>query len=471
MTAVFVVALLPVAGFAAAGMRRAVVVTAVLGYALLVAAVYASDIVPVYRYAHLIDAAPDRQALLVATALAVAPSLWIPVSARRPSTVLVWVLYLIGYVPAIVIGLYLTGHLGHVLPYDLALLASMAILGLLLRLPPLPLAVRGLSLTGYTRLIVGLAALCLVYVAATFGIHRPPSLSAIYETRAEFATAIPSSLGGGYIVPWAANAINPTLMALGIARRRWGLVVLAVVGQVLIYSVTGYRTTLFSIVVVPVVYTGVTFARRSFGVAAALGLSVALILALATPLATRETRALATRTVATPAQVTTYYFDYFSEHRTYELSHSFLSSFVARPYAQEPPDLIGGIYFAPEHPQANADLWGDAYANFRVAGIIVFSVLFGCALLIADGVGQGRDLRVAGPPLAMIGLSLSNSGFFTTVLTLGFGAACALIALMPAMPLRAPPSHREPDAEEALEPDHLEDPVVPGGGRPAIPPA
>src|SRR4051794_27070674 len=265
-------------------MRRAVVVSAVLGYALLLAAVYASDIVPTYRYAHLIDAAPDRQAILVATALAVAPALWIPVSARRPSTVLVWVLYLIGYVPAIVIGLYLTGDLGHVLPYDLALLASMAILGLLLRLPPLPLAVRGLSLTGYTRLIVGLAALCLVYVAAPFGIHRPPSLSAIYETRAEFATAIPSSLGGGYIVPWAANAINPTLMALGIARRRWGLVVLAVVGQVLIYSVTGYRTTLFSIVVVPVVYTGVTFARRSFGVAAALGLSVALILALATPL-------------------------------------------------------------------------------------------------------------------------------------------------------------------------------------------
>lgn len=440
MSAGIAIALLPLAGLASAGVRRAVLVLATVAYGLALAAIYPSEIVPIYAYAHLVDLEPGRQALLISTALAAVPALWMPMSADRPSAVLMWVLYLIGYVPAVVLGPYLTGSLGRVLPYDLALLASMAIVGAIMRLPPLPITSRGLSVTGYTRALVVLAVVCIAYVAATFGIHKPPSLSTIYEARSRFATAVPASVGGGYIVPWAANVINPTLMALGMARRRWSLVVLGVAGQLLIYSVTGYRTTLFSVIMVPLVYAGVAFARRSFGLSAVLLTTMVFVLALSSPLAFRESRALATRTVVTPAQVTTYYYDYFSRHDTYKLSHSFLSAFVPRPYPDEPPDLIGRIYFAPERPQANADLWGDAYANFRIGGVLVFSLVFAVLLLVADGAGRGRDLRVAGPTLASVGLSLSNSGFFTTVLTLGFAAACVAVALMP--PGRLEPGRR-----------------------------
>jgi hypothetical protein len=423
--------LLPAAGLVIGGALRGIVVAAAVGFAAVVAVVYPAYIVPTYAYAHLIDAGPPAGAVLTACAAGGLPALWLPIPARRPSTIVLWILYLIGFVPAIVVPVFLTGGLEGVLAYDLALVGSMGIAGLLVRLPPAPIRVPPLSASAYTHTLTALGLLCLAYTAAVFGIHAPPSVTDVYGTRARFASEIPASFGGGYIVPWAANAINPTIMAFGIARRRATLVALGLAGQVLVYSVTGFKTTIFSILLVPLVYFAVAKARKAFALIAVVAVSALLVVTVSSPLTSVESRALATRTYVTPAQITFYYYDFFSTHPPYRLSHSFLRGFVPRPYIDEPPELIGPMYFAPERPHANADMWADAYANFRVAGMVGFTVALGALLLIADGLGWRRDLRVAGPMFAVAGLSLSNSGLFTTVLTSGFGLACLLMALMP----------------------------------------
>ena len=55
--------------------------------------------------------------------------------------------------------------------------------------------------------------------------------------------------------------------------------------------------------------------------------------------------ALATRTFATPGHVGWYYYDYFSKHEQYHLSHSFLSWLFTSPYSVDAPLLIGSVYF------------------------------------------------------------------------------------------------------------------------------
>jgi hypothetical protein len=424
-------ALLPLAGVVLGGALRGVVVVAAEAYAVAVVLVYPAHVAPVYGYAHLIDAGPSTGLLLLAVAVAAAPALWLSIPARRPSTIVLWVLYLIGYIPAIIIPLFLTGDPARVLPYDAALFGSMVVVGVIVRLPPADLRAPALSLRAFTQLLVGLSLLSLIYTAAAFGIHPPPSLADVYGTRERFATAIPASLGGGYIVPWAANAINPMLMALGIARRRAALWGLGLAGQALIYSTTGFKTTFFSVALVPAVYAAVAVSRRSFALVATLGAAAIFALALLPPTASRESVALSTRTYVTPAQVNSYYYDFFSTHPPYHLSHSILSGVTRRPYVQEPPELIGPIYFAPYQPHANADLWADAFANFRYLGIAGFTLVFGALLLIADGLGRRCDLRVAGPMLAVAGLSLSNSALLTTVLTSGFALGCLLMAVAP----------------------------------------
>ena len=425
-------ALAPAAALVVARPARATAIGAAVAYVAILGWAYTSHFSPVYAYTGLIDAAPSPGAKLAVAALTVAPAAWLPISARRPSTIVLWALYVVGYVPTAMVPVYLTGDLNRVLSFQVGLLSSMAILGLMLRVRAPAIRLPHLSLTAFTRLLTALAALCILYIAATFGVHAPPSLADVYTTRAQFGAAQGGAAGSGYIVPWAANAINPMLMALGLARRRTELVALGLFGQLIIYADTGYKAVLFSLVLVPLVYAGIAAASRWFGPLTIVGTPIILGAAvLASSRPGDWPIALATRVFATPGHVGWYFYDYFSTHSLYRLSHSFLSWLGPSAYDVDPPQLIGAVYFHHTGTDANANLWSDAFANFGFAGMIVFTVICGIALLVADALGRGRDPRVAGPMLGIVGLSLASSGLFTTILTQGLALGCILMALMP----------------------------------------
>jgi hypothetical protein len=424
-------AILPVGAFVVADAARAATVAGAVAYVATLDWAYTAHFSPVYAYNGLIDAHPAPEALLLVAAIAVLPAMWLPVSVRRPSTIVLWLLYGVGYVPAVMVPVYLNGSLDPILGFEVTLLSSMAILGLIVRLRLPTIRTPHLSVTAFTWLLIVLAGLCLLYIAATFGVRALPGLADVYATRAQFDAAEGGAAAGGYIVPWAANAINPMLMALGIARRRWSLVALGLAGQLLIYGDTGYKAVLFSVALVPLVYFAIARAGRFFGPLTAFGTTAVLagaVLASSTPGNWAE--ALATRVFATPGHVTWYYVDYFASHPQYHLSHSFLSWLFTSHYAIDPPLLIGSVYFH-EGTDANASMWGDAFANFGFAGVIAFTIVCGIVLLVVDAIGRRRDPRVVGPMLAIAGLSLGSTGVFTTMLTQGFALGCLLMALMP----------------------------------------
>jgi hypothetical protein len=424
--------LLPLAALAFAGTVRAATVAAVLAYAGVLAWGYTEHFSPLFAYQGLIDARPGSSAMLIGVLLAALPATWLPLSAARPSTIVLWCVYLIGYVPVTVVPLMLTGDLEAVLPFALALLTAIALASLILRLPPAAIRFPHLSPTAFTWLLAALGLLTSMYIAATFGVHSLPSLGNVYDTRAQFNTELGGVVGAGYIVPWAGNAINPMLMALGIARRSVGLFTLGLVGELLIYANTGFKSVLFAIALVPLVYLAISVARRSFALIAALAAPVLLVCGvILSSLTDQWALVLARRIFATPGQVGWYYYDYFSDHPSYQLSHSFLGWLFSGPYTVDPPVLIGYVYFPDANPNANASLWADAFANFGLGGILGFTVVFGLLLLVVDGLGRRRDARVFGPMLAVVGLTLAESGLFTTILTLGLGLGCVLIALMP----------------------------------------
>ena len=436
-TGIGVLAVLPLAALAWAGVARAATITAALAYVAALAWAYASEVAPTFSYDGLTDAGPQPTAVLLVATVAALPAAWLPLAPRRPSTVVLWVLYLLGYVPTVVVPLFMRGDLAAVLPFDLALLASMGIASLIVRRPPAPIAMRPLSLNAFTGLLVGLGLLCSAYIAVTFGVSLSlPGLASVYDTRADFRAAVGGSAAvAGYIVPWAGNVINPLLMALGVARRRAEIVTLGIVGQLLIYSVTGFKSILFSVALVPLVYLAISVASRVFGLLAAV---VAPVIIACCLIATSTwgsiwPLAITARLFATPGQVGFYYYEYFSDHPSYALSQSILSWVVSRPYGEDVPFVIGSAYFS-EGTNANGNIWADAFANFGFAGIVCFTLVLGLVLWIADGLAQGRDARVAGPMFAIAGLSLANSALFTTVLTLGLALGCLLIALMPPAP-------------------------------------
>jgi len=203
--------------------------------------------------------------------------------------------------------------------------------------------------------------------------------------------------------------------------------------------VTGYKSVLFAIALVPLVYLAVSYASRSFGLLLAVGAAAILVLAVMANSITGEwSIALARRLFAVPGHVAWYYFDYFSIHPPDHFAHSFLRWFdVPSVYGINPALLIGMVHYPGQGTNVNAGLWPDAFSNFRFAGMFGVTVVFGLVLLIADGLGRGRDARVIGPLLAIAGLTLADSALFTTLLTHGLGLTCLLLALMP--PSRLPP--------------------------------
>jgi hypothetical protein len=454
--------LIPVAALILQRPARALTLIGALVYVAALIWAYRSHFSPIFAYSGLIDAAPGSSAILVTVVLAVIPAAWLPLSADRPSSIVLWALYLLGYVPTIVVPVFMKGVLGAVLPFDLALAGSMAMLSAILLLPPPRITVPRLSLGAFTRLLCTLGVLSALYIVAAFGIHPPPSLSNVYGTRSSYHAQLAGTTGGGYIVPWAGNAVYPILMALGLARRRPGLVILGVAGELLIYADTGLKEVAFGVALVPLVYSAISLRSRWFGVLASFATPAILVAAVHLSFITGQLSvSLARRVFATPGQVGYYYYEYFSLHQKDHLANSFLRWFVDHPYLKPPPLIIGSAYFPKESPNANAHIWADAFANFGFAGIVVFTLVCGVVLWAADGLGRHRDARVAGPMLAIAGLSLGSSGLFTTILTDGLAAGCVLMALMPPVPVSQAPRFREGDSHRR----RVRYRIGPGGAR------
>jgi hypothetical protein len=427
------VALLPLAALAVGRVLRAATVAGALAYVAGLVWTYQSYISPVYSYEGLVDTRPELRAILLVTAMAVLPTFVLPLSATRPSTVVLWSLYVLGYVPAIVMPIFLQEDVETVLPLQLALAGSMTAVSLVGRVPSPRPPVPHLGMRAWTLAVTGLGLLSCAYIWATFGFRfTVPALADVYGTRATFTAEVGGAVGAGYVIFWAANVVNPLLLTLGLARARADLLVLGLLGQAVIYSVTGLKSVVFSIALVPLVYFAVARAGRLFGLLAAAAAPVTLVAAsLVYTLGPLLPLALASRVFATPGQVGGYYFEFFSEHPRYHLSHSFLGGLFPQVYADEPPLLIGAVYFPDPAPNANANLWADAFANFGFGGILAFTIVLGLVLWVADGLATGRDLSVIGPVLAIAGLTLANGGLFTGILSGGLALGLGLMALSP----------------------------------------
>ena len=92
------------------GPRRLVLGLSVAVYVLALNWTYTDwTAFPVYRYTGMIESGAGMSTLFLLGTLAILPSAWLPLRLSRPSGIVLWVLYLLGYVPAMVIPIYVLG--------------------------------------------------------------------------------------------------------------------------------------------------------------------------------------------------------------------------------------------------------------------------------------------------------------------------------------------------------------------------
>ncbi len=379
----------------------------------------------------------DPLLLAITTLMALLPAFVMPADLKRPSQVAYWLLYLFVIVPVGIVPVYtLSLPLFSILLFCGSVIGAFILLGLIYRAP--------LWRTHFTAepyqfriLIWILSAALYALIIYVFGLHiKIVSLTDVYSVRSQYMDAVDRA-GSlvAYAISWLGYIINPLLIAQGLVERRTGLVALGVLGQALVYSITGFKSVFFSAALVLLILFFLRRQGKGFG--ARVAISGTVLIACSTGLYLVfdfiwGTALFVNRSIAMTGLLSGLYYDFFSHHPQVHLAHSILRPFLNYPYSYEPPMLIGYTYLRTSSvPSANANLWADAYANFGFLGIFAFTALLALVLWLYDSAAVELDNRIPALVMSMPAITLANSALLTCLLSHGMGLALVLMFLHP----------------------------------------
>ena len=168
---------------------------------------------------------------------------------------------------------------------------------------------------------------------------------------------------------------QPADRGRGLLARRWIWLAVGLLGQLFIYSFTGYRSAFLSPIALLAVF--LLFRRRlptgrrwwccSESWVLTLGMWALDVLTGTLDF----TSLLVRRFLITPGLLTGAYVWVFADIEKAHLAHSFLKPFLQYPYSREPPQLIGELFFGDPATNANANLLADGFANFGFPGMVL----------------------------------------------------------------------------------------------------
>ena len=408
-----------------------------LAYVATLSYVYAFHIAPVFGYLGFRYRPPAADYACYVSTLVVVLAVALPRRLTRPSSVVLWLVFVMAVVPSLVVP-----QISEVVPQDEALRLALVIAGCFGFLiwgaghrtsglfPVLDLT----PSTVLTALLVA-SGLIYVYLLATVGLSlRLVSPAAVYDLRADFK----SDLGGtpllGYLVPLQGNVINPALILIAVWRRHRLLLVAAVLGQLVLFSGTGFRTLLLSAPALVAVIVLFRLRPEPSGASFVLG---ALVVTVAGLVLDRLIGTIAwtslfvRRLLLYPGLLTAAYVSVFSDRPKALFAQSFFSPFVDYPYDEEVPTIVGRVFLGDSGTSANANLFGDGYANLGIAGIAVETFVLLVLLRLMDSASRGLPVAISGPLFVMPAITLSNSSVLTSTITHGIAAAIILAACLP----------------------------------------
>jgi hypothetical protein len=371
--------------------------------------------------------------------LALLPALFLPYSLTRPSALILWWLYLSVYVSAIIVPALSLSTPEKLLPLQLSLLLCMGLLiwaGSRPRLLTLPRVAVSPQLfwSAFWLLWVGCIGFVLLKGRVNSLLSNLASLWAganeytIRDTYRDLLLTAGPALA--YVVGQLCHAINPFLIALGLVGRRRACLIVGILGQIIVFSLTGYKTALLSVVFLGALASLGSRGRRSFGIALTSGLLVAVLISSISDRATSSvffTHLLTRRTLMAPGLLTGFYFEHYSQVAPVGLGVHFSHD----ESVLTPPNEIGFTYFNSADTAANANLWAEGFAEAGLVGTFLFTVFAAFMIWIYDSIAAGSDPALAVLLAAMPAATLSNTAPTTVLITHGGLAAALLLYLSP----------------------------------------
>lgn len=424
--------------------RRPFLVVSVAAYVAVFNLTYVRLVGSKYEYWGLSSEGPPGWHFVACCVLSILPSLWLPLSLRRPSQLLFLVQYLVLFVPATFIVYYASDPrlpLREAFILNLLMFAGLSLIEAVYLFPVVRIGALQVSprtaATGFFMLFTGLLA----YIAWSFhSVFRLVGLEDVYDLREEMME-VASQTGtqlGVYAQSWLAGFVLPLVFALGVFTRRWWLALAVLPAYVFLFGVAGNKTSLVALAVLPMLYVWAGRWRRHGSTVFVWGLAVLLSLGLVCealnvePVTTWCVAIINVRTFAIPPLLIAEYVGFFASHPLTWLSHVHgINLFLKYPYVMDVGRTVSEYY---DHvgAVANAGMWaGDGVAGFGLAGIPLISVVCAVSFWVIDCIAIRCDVRFVTVALGAIAMSFANTSLFTTFVSGGLGLLLVSLAVMP----------------------------------------
>lgn len=418
---------------------RAATLTALLGaYAVLLHLVYQLKIAPAFQYMNLRYRDPDHVGYAIALVLVGVLAALMPRQVRRPSDFILWLLFVMMTIPSILVPQF-ADILTPAKALELAVVETAIFAGMVVAVRKGPRRAIALNMLRSRRIWIVLAAASLVtygYMAATSGLNiRLVSLDAVREIRFAYRDQLVTDGPVlGYLIRLQGNVINPTIMARAVYSRRWPLMALAGLGQLLIFSVTGYKLVLLSIPAIVAVALLFRWRPRLHGRNILVGAVATIVAAL---VADRllggllYTEVFVDRLLLAPGILTAAHVLVFSSLPKAQWAHTFMAPFLDYPYQKSPDFIIGAVFFHSPKTSANANLFADGFHNFGYFGMVIEALFLVVTLWVIDWSAAYLPLAVSCVILLIPTIALVNSSAFSSAFTNGYAYAAVVMACAP----------------------------------------
>lgn len=362
---------------------------------------------------------------VVSVLFSILPTFWLPQDIKRPSSIACTLLYLVVYIPICIVNIFF-GY-SDIENYFIFLFfvcfgffiicASTYLKPAQLKSPNIPQS------TILKALLLIYLVVNLMILASFRNIAKLSDMSEIYTQREQYKVAIGvTSKYFHYLFTILINVVNVYFLAIGLIQKKYYYIVLAVLSQILIFSVTALKSSLLAFPFYLFIY--LFLSQKHWRTPALIIGFVALLLATVLCYFSNSFTFLSDvvlrRFLTMQGQLTAYYFDFFSHSPKAYLGYSFLKPFSWYPYHTTPPSMIGQVYFEKDTMYANANFWADAYANFGYIGVLLYSVLLSWVLWVYDSVTSKKNLLVSSLLIMIFSLNICNTSLFVSLFTNSF---------------------------------------------------
>lgn len=368
---------------------------------------------------------PDFSRLMISYLLL--PVLWLSIrpifaSSGRPfSKVVIGTQFFVVVLPAFTIWVQEARPISHL---GLILLGFYALIAVVLLVPKVSFPPLGPSLIVP---FLAVAALAEIYVYAGLiaggGLQRLNfNLLNVYKVRGMYLQHIfPLA---GRLVPWIGNVFNPALFIYSLHTRRAVLGILALLLQLLLFSMTNFKSYLFMLLIIYVIWY--TASKLEFSLAIVLGAVGSALLTVPVIFLGNVflVGSLFRRAYFVPPALQGLYFDYFSRHAHAYMSGSTFGKFlellgVQLPYTSSPVQVVANAYWG-GGISPNVGWIGAAFSDLGIWGIVLTAVLLGLVVAMGDSFSKLYHTRGFIEAMAFsFAFSLTNSAFMTAFFTHG----------------------------------------------------